>query len=119
MSPKALERQAFGRFQVDVRACNGRKGFPHVASDALEPGERAQVRDRLLGTILAAVREGVLTKDDLVALVGGVEPAADHRQLALGIRATHVAEPERTVQARHFLDEPERSVRGRSKLEET
>jgi len=65
MSPKALDQQAFGRFLVDIRACNGRKGFPHVAMDELSPGEKMQVRARLLGTIQAAVAEGVLTSEDL------------------------------------------------------
>jgi len=69
MSPKALDQQAFGRFQVDIRACNGRKGFPHVAMDDLNSGERVQVRARLLGTIQAAVAEGVLTSEDLHVLV--------------------------------------------------
>jgi len=77
MSPKALSQQAFGRFQVDIRACNGRKGFPHVATDELSPGEKVQVRARLLGTIQAAVDEGVLTTEDLDALVSS--PRANDR----------------------------------------
>jgi len=68
MSPKALAQQAFGRFRVDIRACNGRKGFPHVAMDELNPGETTQVRARLLGTIQAAVAEGILTSEDLGVL---------------------------------------------------
>jgi len=74
MSPKALDQQAYGRFQVDIRACNGRKGFPHVATDALDQSERAQVRARLMGTIQAAVNEGVLTREDLGVLVGSPRP---------------------------------------------
>jgi len=83
MSPKALERQAYGRFQVDIRVCNGRKGFPHIATDGLDLNERAQVRARLLGTIQAAVKEGVLTEDDLVLLAGVVPSVEPHQQLPL------------------------------------
>jgi len=104
MSPKALERQAYGRFQVDIRACNGRKGFPHVATDGLDPSERAQVRARLLGTIQAAVNEGVLTEDDLVLLAGAV-PSVEPQQMPMPIRVTTVR-PTRSVQVNPF-----RSVR--------
>jgi len=72
MSPKALEQRAFGRFRVDLRACNGRKGFPHIGTDELDQGEREQIRARLLGTIQAAVNEGLLVSGDLEMLSGCV-----------------------------------------------
>jgi len=75
MSPKALDQQAFGQFRVDIRACNGRKGFPHVAMDELNPVEKEQVRARLLGTIQAAVSEGVLTSEDLGEFASSPMPA--------------------------------------------
>ena len=102
MSPKALEHQAFGRFLVDIRACNGRKGFPHVAMDELSPGERMQVRARLLGTIQAAVQEGVLAKEDLV-LLAGVVPDVDPQQMPVLVTTVR---PTRSVQV-----SPSRSVR--------
>jgi len=65
MSPKALEHQEYGRFEVDVRVAGGRKGFPHVATEELNTGERELVRKRLLGTIQAAIEAGILTPADL------------------------------------------------------
>jgi len=80
MSPKALDQRAYGRFRVDIRACGGRKGFPHIATDELNHGERVQIRSRLLGTIQAAVNEGLLTSEDLVVLTG---PRTERYQMAL------------------------------------
>jgi len=82
MSPKALEQRAFGRFRVDLRACNGRKGFPHIGTDELDQGEREQIRARLLGTIQAAVNEGLLVSGDLEVLSGRA-PRSDRSQIAL------------------------------------
>jgi len=70
MPEKAWDRRSYGDFRVDVRLCNGRKGFPHVGTDELDPGERERVRARLLGTIQAAVKEGVLSREDLGVLAG-------------------------------------------------
>lgn len=81
---------------MDIRLCNGRKGFPHVATEDLTPDERAQVRARLLGTIQAAVKEGVLSENDLVVLAGAV-PSSDPRQVPLAIR-TVVVTPIRAVE---------------------
>jgi len=82
MPEKAWDRRSYGDFRVDVRLCNGRKGFPHVGTDELNPGERERVRARLVGTIQAAVKEGVLTEDDLVLLAGAV-PSVEPQQLPL------------------------------------
>jgi len=84
MSLKALSGQPYGQFQVDIRLCQGRKGFPHVGTEALNQAEKGVVRARLLGAIQAALEEGVLTTDDLAPLVGGLKPV-DHRQLTLGL----------------------------------
>jgi len=115
MSAEALSSRPYGQFRADIRLCQGRKGFPHVGTESLNQIEMGIVRARLLGAVQAALGDGILTKDDLSPLVGGVN-AEDHRQLPLSIRATHLDQPERTGQARH-LEEPERSVRGRAKLE--
>lgn len=83
MSPKALEQRAFGRFRVDLRACNGRKGFPHIGTDELDQGEREQIRARLLGTIQAAINEGLLVSGDLEVLSGCAYRSTDRSQIVL------------------------------------
>lgn len=68
------DRRAFGNFKVDVRLCSGRKGFRHIGSDDLNDGERAKVSARLLGSIQAAMEEGILTREDLAILAGSPRP---------------------------------------------
>jgi len=115
MSPGALNGRPYGQFQADIRLCRGRKGFPHVGTEALNQVEVGIVRGRLMGAVRAALKEGVLTREDLIPLVAGPE-LADYRQLPLEIRATYLDQLELTVQARR-VDEPERSVRGKTELE--
>jgi len=115
MSPEALSARPYGQFHADIRLCQGRKGFPHVGTEPLNQVEVGIVKGRLMGAVRAALKEGILTREDLTPLVAGLEPA-DHRQLPLEIRATYLDQPELTVQARH-VDEPERSVRGKTQLE--
>ena len=51
MSSDALSRRAVGRFRVDIRLCQGRKGLPHVAYEDMtiaetkaEPKENLQIK---------------------------------------------------------------------------
>jgi len=86
MPEKAWDRRGYGDFRVDVRLCNGRKGFPHIGSDELDRGERERLRVRLLSTIQLALREGVLDEGDL-AVLANVGPGSDHRQVPLPIQS--------------------------------
>jgi len=70
MSPKALSGRPYGQFHADIRLCRGRKGFPHVGTEDLNQVEIGIVRSRLLGAVRAALEEGVLTREDLAALLG-------------------------------------------------
>jgi len=61
----ALEGRALGRFRVDVRLCQGRKGLPHISYDELKPSESELIRQRLLAAVQASLAEGIITEQDL------------------------------------------------------
>jgi len=78
MTASALNGRPAGKFEVDIRLCQGRKGFPHVATEVLSRDETDLVRSRLLSAVQAALHEAVLTREDLMALLGvpsSVNPA--------------------------------------------
>jgi len=69
MSAQALSGRPLGQFHVDIRLCQGKKGFPHVGTESLTEDEAGIVRARLIGAVQAALKEGVLAEKDLAALV--------------------------------------------------
>ena len=89
MSSDALSRRAVGRFRVDIRLCQGRKGLPHVAYEDMTIAETELVRQRLLTSIRVAVQEGILTENDLrlLAPAGGVSPDQIPMSMVLGAQA--------------------------------
>jgi hypothetical protein len=65
----SLAQRTAGRFKVDVRACGGRKGLPHIAWEDLAPDERELLRLRLLSALKGALERDIVTLTDIEFLV--------------------------------------------------
>ena len=91
MSADALSRRMVGRYRVDIRLCQGRKGLPHVAFEDMSVPEMQLIRQRLLTAVRLALSEEVITKDDLRLLA----PADDvaRGQIPMPIPATAGGRP--------------------------
>ncbi len=89
MSSDSLSRRTVGRFRVDIRLCQGRKGLPHVAYEDMNTAETELVRQRLLTSVRAAVQEGIITENDLRLLTptGGVSSGQIPMSMVLGTPA--------------------------------
>ena len=63
MSSDALSRRTVGRFRVDIRLCQGRKGLPHIAYEDMTTAETELVRQQEpegQETVVGVVTQGSL-----------------------------------------------------------
>jgi len=86
-SASSFEQRPIGLFKVDVRLCQGRKGFPHVAFEDMNEGEVDLVRRRLLATLQSALTEGVISVEDLELLAPAKEARSGQLPLAIRVSA--------------------------------
>jgi len=76
VTPRSLAQRTAARFKVDVRACGGRKGLPHVAWDDLTPNEQELLRLRLLSALNSALERDIITPADLESIMFARVPTA-------------------------------------------
>jgi len=86
-SASSFEQRPVGRFKVDVRLCQGRKGFPSIGFVDMDEAEVALVRQRLLATLQSALTEGVISVEDLELLAPAKEARSGQLPLAIRVSA--------------------------------